>query len=525
VNSSVRIVLIVLCATAGFLQAAEDRSPFARAFDTTIRSDTPLTADALTKMARWKLIPAGDLTHRFSGDAAILNGKLAVVVRPKTGGIEVYSLAAKKPVLRASLVCTAGRSSTAGGIGKLAIVENASSAVTVSASFGTQSPAAIKLRLTTGASILEIQPPRANSTLTVVTKARYVVVPDFFANDMIFDPKSLTGVGLPAENFFLNLLEGRDAIMMCVWQPRRLSASAAIAGSGKETNRCSNRIECIRSKSVWLAFLEGAGIWHEGPSNSDWKPPFAAKWRCSQGGLGGFARSWDLGLSPTDRQASAKRPAPTVIYPIDCLLATPMTVYCPTDVLRNTLGVGPCEHILATEGLATPTNPTPDNVMTWIMRQLKRRRGRPSGEEVRKRLTEMTTHIARARARILQYGDLADAVLALCKDSNATALSAPAHLISMTVSQCRLDCGRIKDIERSLVAKVLALVDKPDAAARCEPLAAQLRTIGAAQNRTLSQCRLAACWLRQQCVAAAKKDRKISALAEKIRRRVEQVLK
>ena len=506
----IRLVSIVLCAAAASLQAARDRSPFARAFDTTSRSDKPLTADALTEMARWKLIPAGDLTHQFSGDAAILNGKLAVVVRPKTGGIEVYSLAAKKPVLRASLVCAAAKSSTAAGIAKLAIVENASSAVTVAA-------AGIKLRLTTGASILEIQPPRATSTLTVATKARYVVVPDFFANDMIFDAKSLTSAGLPAENFFLNLIDGRDSIMMCVWQPRRLGASAAITSS----NRCSNTIECVGGKGVWLAFLEGAEIWHERPSTDDWKPPFAAKWRCSQGGQAGFARSWDLAQGPTTRP---KSDAPTVIYPIDRTLATPITVYCPTDVLRNTLGVGPCEHILATEGLAGPTNPTPDNVMTWIQRQFRRRRGRPSAGEVRKRLAEMTTHTGRARARMLQYGELADAVLALCKDSKATALSAPARQIRKIVTEGLLACGRIEGVER-LSAEVLALVDKPDAATRCKPLAEQLHAVGAAQNRTLSQCRLGACWLRQQCVATAEKDRKVSALAGKIRRRVERVLK
>jgi len=509
VNSRIRIALIALCVTAGSMQAAPDRSPFVRVFDTTTRSDKPLTADALTKMARWKLVPEDNLTHRFSGDAVVLNGKLAVVVRPKTGGIEVYSLAAKQPAGRASLTCTAAKS-----FAKLAIVENASSAVTLAA-------AAIKLRLTTGASILEIQPPRKTSTFTVVTKARYVVVPDFFANDMIFDAKSLAGAGLPAENYFLNLLEGRDSIMMCVWSPRRLGASAAITSS----NRCSNTIECIGGKSVWLAFLEGAGIWHERPSTSDWKPPFAAKWRCSQGGLRGFATSWDFGKSPTTRPSSPKSDAATVIYPIDRILTTPLTVYCPTDVLRNTLGVGPCEHILATEGLSTPTNPTPDNVMTWIMRQFKRRRGRPAVDEVRKRLAEMTAHIARAKARIVQYGDLADAILALCKDSNAAALSAPAEQIRMTVSQYRLAYGRIKEIEQSLAARVLTLVDKPDAAARCKPLAKQLHAIGAAQNRTLSQCRLGACWLRQQCAAVARKDPKVSALAEKIRNRVERVLK
>jgi len=509
VSLRIHIASIVLCAMAGSLQAARDRSPFARVFDTTNQSKEPLTADALAKMARWKLVPEDNLTHRFSGDAAIVNGKLAVIVRPKTGGIEVYSLAMEKPVLRASLVCTTAKSSTAAGIAKLAIVENAPSAVTLATG-------AIKLRLTTGASVLEIQPPRTTSKLTVVTKARYVVVPDFFANDMIFDAKSPVSAGLPAENFFLNLLDDQDAIMMCVWQPRRLSASAAISSS----NRCSSTIECIGGKSVWLAFLEGAGIWHQRPGNSDWKPPFAAKWRCSRAGLGSFATSWDLAQGPTSRPSSPKSGAPTVIYPIDRTLTTPLTVYCPTDVLRNTLGVGPCEHILASEGLSRPTNPTPGSVMTWIMRQFKRRRGRPSADEVRKRLSEMTTHIARARARMMQYRDLAGAVLTLCKDSKATALSTPAEQIRMTFSQCR-----IKDIELSLAAKVLTLVDKPDAAARCKPLAEQLLAIGNMQNRTLSQCRLATCWLRQQCAAAAKKDPKVSALAEKIRRRVERVLK
>ena len=75
-------------------------------------------------------------------------------------------------------------------------------------------------------------------------------------------------------------------------------------------------------------------------------------------------------------------------------------------------------------------------------------RGQESAEEVQKRLREMTEHVGRARARIGQYGDLA--------------------------------------------GEVLALVGKDGAVAECERLAAQLRAIGAAQNRTLSKCRMAA---------------------------------
>lgn len=533
-TARVHLASIVLCAAAASLPAGQARSPLARLFDTGSRSKEPLSADALTRKAGWKLIPEGNVTHRFSGEAVLWNGSLAVVVRPKGGDIEVYSIAAGAR-LRASVTCAAGRSSTAAGLTKLDIVENAPSAVTVAATFGAPASAAIKLRLTTGVSILEIQAPRRASTLNVVTRARYVVVPDFFADDMVFGPDAPASVPLPAENFFLNLVDGGSAIVMCVWQPRRLGASATIVKSTKGAYRCSSRIDCAGGKSVWLAFLEGSGIWHEGPRHSGlkrdksgWKPPFPAKWRCSQVKRTGFASSWDLAPAPTTKPSSGKIDGPVVVYPIDRVLATPLTVYCPTDVLRNTLGVGPCEHILTTEGLATPSNPTPDNVMTWVQRQFKRKRGRASAEEVRKRLREMTEHVGRARARIGQYGDLAGAVLAICREKSplppaAAGLSTTAERIRKTVEEGLQAAGPSQRVA-ALAGEVLALIPKEGAAGECERLAAQLRAIGAAQSRTLSKCRMAACWLRQQCVMAARRDRKISALTEKIQDRVERVL-
>ena len=536
----VHIASIVLCAAAASLQAAQRPSPLARVYDAPGRSVKPFSTAALTGKAGWKRIPEGNVTHRFSGHAVLLNGKLAVVVRPKTGAIEVYSIADGTVRLRASVACAAGRSSPAAGIEKLGIAENASSAAAVAVSFGRSDSATVTLRLTTGQSILEIQPGPGASVLDVVTRARYVVVPDFFGDDWVMGPGASGQVDLPAENFFLNLIDGGDAIVMCVWQPRRLSASATIAKAG----RCAGRIDMAKGKSVWLAFLEGTGIWHERrpggnpkPDKPGWKLPFAAKWRCSQPRRTGFAVSIEkrgqepfAARGPDQRSGTiGKRFLTPFFYPIDRTLATPLTVFCPTDVLRNTLGVGPCEHILATEGLATPTNPTPDNVMAWLQRQLRRRRGRPSAEEIRKRLREMTAYSARARTRIMQYRDLAGAVLALCKDNApmppaAAGLPTTAERIRKTVAEGILAVGHVEGVEQ-LAAEILALSDKPDAAARCGPLATQLRAIGTAQSRTLSRCRVAALWLRQQCVMAARADRKVLGLAGKIQDRVERVLK
>lgn len=531
------LISIVLCAAAASLHAAQALSPLARLYDVPARSDKLLTAAVLTSKAGWKRIPEGSVTHRFSGHAVLLNGTLAVVLRAKAGTIDVYSIAGGAVNRRASVVCMAGRSSTAGGIETLGIAENASSAAALALSFGNGDSASVTFRLTTGQSILEIRPGRGASALDVITQARHVVVPDFFGDDMVFGPETSGRIDLPAENYFLNLLDGRDAIMMCVWQPRRLNASATIQESPSgQRARSVATIEMTKGKSVWLAVLQKKDIWHQvaspdslSSSKAAWKPPFAAKWRCSRPRRTGFAVSWDLAAGSTTKPASGKSGDPVVVYPIDRTLGTPLTVFCPTDVLRNTLGVGPCEYILATEGLAVPANPTPGNVMTWLERQLKRRRGRPSAEEIRDRLREMTAHSARARGRIMQYKDLVAAVLAVCKDSAplppaARGLSATADRIRKIAGEGILAIGHVEGVEQ-LAAKVLALADKPDAAVKCEPLAAQLRAIGAAQSRTLSRCRAAALWLRQQCVMAARADGEVSGLAAKVRDRVERVLK
>jgi len=41
---------------------------------------------------------------------------------------------------------------------------------------------------------------------------------------------------------------------------------------------------------------------------------------------------------------------PVLIYPITRLAETPVTAYTPVDIVRNTLGVGPCQHLLDVEG-------------------------------------------------------------------------------------------------------------------------------------------------------------------------------
>ena len=83
--------------------------------------------------------------------------------------------------------------------------------------------------------------------------------------------------------------------------------------------------------------------------------------------------------------------------------ATPLTTFTPIDILRNTLGVGPCQYILQTEGLASDANPTPDNVMTWVEKQFSRKKEKKAADEIRERLAQMVEHVGQAQARIDQY--------------------------------------------------------------------------------------------------------------------------
>ena len=75
-----------------------------------------------------------------------------------------------------------------------------------------------------------------------------------------------------------------------------------------------------------------------------------------------------------------------------------MTTFTPIDILRGTLGVGPCQYILQTEGLASDANPTPDNVMTWVEKQFSRKKEKKAADEIRERLAQMVEHVGQAQA-------------------------------------------------------------------------------------------------------------------------------
>jgi hypothetical protein len=260
----------------------------------------------------------------------------------------------------------------------------------------------------------------------------------------------------------------------------------------------SFEIENVAGKPIWVACLVGPGICYESDPKDPvtgnlvpWQPPFPAKWRKNLVHGDGFAESLTFESPPVFA------PGRYFIYPLDRTKATPLTEFTPVDILRNTLGVGPCQYILETEGLASADNPTPDNVMTWVEKQVKKKGGKDAAEEIRERLKTMVELAGRTEARIKRYADFAAEMkqaFAARPPTDGGELKPIAEDIAKAAADglaATQPPGRVVKLSET----VAGLIGKDTAAADLAAPAAELRAIGAAQDRALAKSRMAVRWL------------------------------
>ncbi len=503
-------------------------TPFTYLLDTGTPAAKRPSPQALDAKAGWKLVPEDVTEHRFQGDAALLNDKLTVVLRRKGPGAEVYSHT--KAGWRARAVVTAAPRGArfVTGISSIRIEENHPGAVMLDVTFeadGEVGRCSAGYRLTTGQALLEMVAGEAAERLFVWADTRYVVVPEFFGDDMVFDARACDQArfGLPTENFFINLLGGNDAIVMCVWRSGRQQTYAIATGDGPQRAIRGCEIQGGKQKTLWVALMERPGIWkQQGPQREavaedrlgGWEPPFPASWR-------------DQPVWP----GSNKSPNTSVIYPADRTNATPLTMMCPTDVLRNTLGVGPCQYILEKEGLASQANPTPDNVMDWVERQFERKQAEEAAEEIQELLRQMVDHVHRTEVRIGEYGALAGDVRQSCdvepRGSQVPEAISRLRRIAEAMEEIIAEGRATKNAAeraRQLADEILAKIGKQDALAECRRLGTEVRKIGSRQQTTLARCRMQVRWLKQQAWMSALRDQEGAELARRVRMTAERFL-
>src|SRR5262249_12181183 len=124
---------------------------------------------------------AKDDTPTLTGNAMITNGRLLAVVRK--WGVDLYSLGSGKPVRRATLVPKPVEK-----IEKVTVAENGRStlAIDVATKFGTT-----QFRLKKGEHFVETRAISGTTTLSVKCASRFAVLPDFFADDILFDARKV----------------------------------------------------------------------------------------------------------------------------------------------------------------------------------------------------------------------------------------------------------------------------------------------------------------------------------------------
>ncbi len=422
------VALLALTELTAFGQGAAEPARTALAvWDTGMAAAELLTPDVVERRDGWKPIGAGDTTQAFQGDAVISNGRVLAVARKHGTGIELYSLGLDKPMFRARLLLMPGAAIT-----RIALTENSRAALGLEV----VSPAgAAGFRLKRGERFVEAQALSGEPTLRVECPSRFAVLPDFFADDILFDARKVAfdKVELPSENFLLHFTGQQDAIVMEVFENRAQDVRVTLAGQGDARAISGSEIDFGKTGSkIWVAVLEGPGMWHTldvRPADAkkilplDWKMPFVAQWRVDFTRQDGLTDSWDMllpdkegdgfikpswlaqdgKLSAATRTATgqidrdAYKPGgpaserlgpdrrrwttvlghvpypcwsdrdgmgflqplqhrklafdgPVLLYPSNRLAETPVTSYTPVDIVRATLGVGPCQYILDVEG-------------------------------------------------------------------------------------------------------------------------------------------------------------------------------
>lgn len=593
---SIMSVLAVSCACVGVASASDgqqhlnsilNQTPFTYLLDTGTASPIALSEAELAEKTGWTIVPEDNLTHKFKGDTVFLNDKITVVLRCSSCGAEVYSKTAEGLKQRAQLFACAGGAEQTTGLSSVRIIENNPAAVMLEAVFQTQQGKNVSgtYRLTTGQICLEVSPGKGMNKLLIQANSRYVVVPDFFADDVVFSPEGFEGsvpaerdpsrIGLPAENFLLHMLEGNDAIVMCVWESDEQSTQAVSlsGGQGRVINSCD--IECVEDKRIWVAFMEGSNIWHEGFISDedkgrdivlDWEPPFPAKWRADFIKKDELAESWNFvdEQEPDSVSAAGDESAcfcwfdsnracvrapklrtmvgaglcaspahawPVIVYPIDRSRATPLRVFCPIDILRNTLGVGPCQYILEKEGFGSELHPTADQVMGWVENLFKKKKEKQASAQIEERFEQMVEHMRQTQTRIGQYGDFARRLRKLRDEQKSNkAVGAASGKLWGIVDDLeqnviiRSQASRPSESAGHLADKIIALIGQGDALTQCQKLGSQIRAVAAAQDRALSKCRMAVRRIKQQCMMVAGREPQAADFAGEVQQMAKQML-
>jgi len=568
-------------------------------FDTGTSSAAPLPGEVVAKGSGWSKLPEGEASHRFKGDAVVSNGRVSVVLRRGAPGAELYASSANGPILRAVLAPLTGAEKPR--LWSVAIASSSLSAAALDVHFASADgkDAVVRFELQVGQVFVKTEPRREVKGLRVEAPCRFAILPDFFAADIAVDATELpvSRAELPSENFLLHMVGQGEAIVLAVWNQREQDVQVSLGGEGHARVIQASEIPYGNKGVISVAVLEGAGMWHwrdvaKADANKaiglGWKPPFAAQWRMDWRQDDGLTDSWEMlaqrpdgtyerhdwfGQSdaygtPDWMQADRKRwttvlgsfqypcwidkdgqgfiqplkgpgkfQGPAIVYPISRTSATPLTAVTFIDIVRDTLGVGPCEYILDIEGQKKKSEGIPTcATRTRLNGIYADKQQKQKKAEVEKALADVLAFIRHIRNRIESYVGFGHQMLAYLEEQKKAQPHLAKVIAELETLTRRIDAAvaaRQKGIHTPEHATGLveefrtSLVDYEgeDALEKCKKITAGFVEIGGNQDELVGECRLAVKMLRQKAGLAVAADPRAAGIAREIRQRTHEMLR
>ena len=565
-----------------------------RVFDDGQPSLAPLTPAAFAAKAGWKAIPEEIERPEIKGDAVLLNDRVALVLRRGANGAEVYSLGPQGAVLRSVLAAATGTNTPT--LTAFTVLEHnpgASVAEAVFAAAGS-APVNVRFEVKVGQPVIQTDCKTATARLGVEAPCRFAVLPDFFADDIVVDAAELPvrEAELPSDNFFLHLLPGGDAIVMTVAKASEEDLRVTLGGDGDQRRIARGELSYGKDGKIWVAVLSAPAIWHtrqisRGQTGTvlalDWKAPFPAQWRTDWRREEGVTDSWEMlaeqanggyakfGVfgGPDRIPASRERwntvlgtfkypcwldqdgkgflqplknsalhfQGPAVIYPINRVSATALDTFTVVDIVRNTLGVGPCEYILDVEGQRSQykgrATCSVRDTLNPIFASHAQKAKRAEIETVLRDLMIFVRHIRGRIESYVAFGQETRDYLAQQKQAHAELATGIDELVKQAQVIDRKFAVRREKIKTpddaaKLVEEFKRTVlddDGEEALAKCRHYTEAWVDIGGNQDELAGECRWAVKMLRQKAGLIMATDPQMAAIAKEVRRRSQVVLR
>jgi hypothetical protein len=459
--------------------------PFAKAKED--KQDKPRTGIAVfdTGNSATEPIAPGETPAAFKGDAVVSNGRISLVVARNASSAE----------LRGGTIARAKLSLM--GVGKLdriSLVEHGKGGATLEV--GGESAkgivVSVRFKIKKGDVSVEALPGEGAEKLRVECPSRFIVLPDFFADDIVLDATKtpVAAAEVPTENFILHPSAGGDAIVMCVFENRDQDVRVTLSGEGEKRIVTGSEIRFGKGRKIWVGVLESPRICHtvlqvgevQKPARVDWKIPFRAHWRADFTNPDGLVGSWTLLLqemkdgdyvrpsftgdvhsggapekvspervrkgyhacwSDPESQVylmplSRQQTAPVLLYPLNRVAGTPPDVFTVVDLARSCLGTGPCDYILDLEGHKDQYKGRATcGVRDILGRIYSAKQQKAKHDDVEKCLNDGLTFVTHIRSRITAYLDFLSAMRQYLAEQNKAhpELQAPLAELEKTLKE------------------------------------------------------------------------------------------